>query len=180
MIGALAIGGRGLNLGIDFTSGTRISVGLERPATEQQIRAIMSAAGASDTVVQKVTHDKALGPTGSRSPPSSCRRARSDEVRSALGNRFGISNNGTDFDTTSVGPTFGTTVANSAVIAIIASLLVISAYVALRFEWKFAIPVLIALMHDLLITSGVYALTGRSVTTATVAALLTILGYSHV
>ena len=63
-------------------------------------------------------------------------------------------------------------------IAIIASLLVISAYVALRFEWKFAVPVLIALMHDLLITSGVYSLTGREVTTATVAALLTILGYS--
>ena len=63
-------------------------------------------------------------------------------------------------------------------IAIIASLLVISAYVALRFEWKFAVPVLIALMHDLLITSGVYALTGRVVTTDTVAALLTILGYS--
>ena len=68
--------------------------------------------------------------------------------------------------------------ANSAVIAIIASLLVISAYVALRFSWKFAIPVLIALMHDLLITSGVYALTGREVTVDTVAALLTILGYS--
>jgi SecD/SecF fusion protein len=69
-------------------------------------------------------------------------------------------------------------VANSAVVAIIASLLVISAYVALRFEWKFAVPVLIALMHDLLITSGVYALTGREVTVDTVAALLTILGYS--
>jgi SecD/SecF fusion protein len=64
------------------------------------------------------------------------------------------------------------------VIAIIASLLVISAYIALRFEWKYAIPVLIALAHDLLITSGVYALTGREVTSATVAALLTILGYS--
>ena len=48
----------------------------------------------------------------------------------------------------------------------------------MRFEWKYAIPVLIALMHDLLITSGVYALTGREVTTSTVAALLTILGYS--
>jgi SecD/SecF fusion protein len=64
------------------------------------------------------------------------------------------------------------------VIAIIASLLVISAYIALRFEWKYAVPVLIALMHDLLITAGVYSLTGREVTTATVAALLTILGYS--
>jgi SecD/SecF fusion protein len=64
------------------------------------------------------------------------------------------------------------------VTAIIASLIVISLYVALRFEWKFAVPVLIALMHDLLITSGVYALTGKEVTADTVAALLTILGYS--
>ena len=79
---------------------------------------------------------------------------------------------------TSIGPTFGKTVAKSAIIAIIASLLVISAYIALRFEWKYAVPVLIALMHDLLITAGVYSLTGREVTTATVAALLTILGYS--
>ena len=54
----------------------------------------------------------------------------------------------------------------------------ISLYVALRFEWKFTVPVLIALMHDLLITAGVYALTGRVVTANTVAALLTILGYS--
>ena len=66
----------------------------------------------------------------------------------------------------------------AAVIAIIASLIVISVYIALRFEWKYAVPVLIALMHDLLITAGVYALTGREVSSATVAALLTILGYS--
>src|SRR5205814_2402327 len=79
---------------------------------------------------------------------------------------------------TSIGPTFGKTIARSAVIAIIASLLVISAYIALRFEWKYAVPVLIALMHDLLITAGVYSLTGREVTTSTVAALLTILGDS--
>ena len=54
----------------------------------------------------------------------------------------------------------------------------ISIYIALRFEWKFAVPVLIALMHDILITAGVYALVGREVTTSTVAALLTILGFS--
>ena len=82
------------------------------------------------------------------------------------------------FDYDTIGPTFGQTVAKSAVIAIIASLLVISLYIALRFEWKYAVPVLIALMHDLLITAGVYSLLGREVTTSTVAALLTILGYS--
>ena len=68
--------------------------------------------------------------------------------------------------------------AKSAIIAIIASLLVISAYIALRFEPKYAVPVLIAVMHDILITAGVYALAGQEVTTATVAALLTILGFS--
>ena len=68
--------------------------------------------------------------------------------------------------------------ARSALVAIIASLTVISVYISLRFEWKVAVPVLIALLHDLLITGGVYALTGREVTTSTVAALLTILGFS--
>ena len=103
------------------------------------------------------------------------------KVHADLDARFGNGSRvpGTkNFSSTSIGPTFGKTVANSAIIAIIASLLVISAYIALRFEWKYAIPVLIALMHDLLITAGVYSLTGREVTTATVAALLTILGYS--
>ena len=82
------------------------------------------------------------------------------------------------FSSESIGPTFGKTVANSAIYAMIFSLLAIMAYIAFRFEAKFAIPVLIALFHDILITTGVYSLVGREVTTSTVAALLTILGYS--
>ena len=82
------------------------------------------------------------------------------------------------FDSTSVGPTFGKTVANSARNALIFSLLVICGYVAFRFDPKFAVPVLIALFHDILITAGVYSLTGREVTSGTIAAFLTILGYS--
>ncbi len=177
-VGALAIGGRGLNLGIDFTSGNRVTVGLEHAATQQQISSVMSSVGVSDSSVQKVTGDKSLGPNAYqisfKKSPTGGRAA----IENALQSRFGIANSQKAFNYTSVGPTFGKTVANSAIVAIIASLLVISAYVALRFEWKFSIPVLIALAHDLLITSGVYALTGRQVTTATVAALLTILGYS--
>ena len=68
--------------------------------------------------------------------------------------------------------------ANSARYAMIFSLLVICAYVAFRFDPKFAVPVLIAIFHDILITAGVYSLTGREVTSGTVAAFLTILGYS--
>jgi SecD/SecF fusion protein len=173
LIGALAIGGRGLNLGIDFTSGTRITASLLQPTSETSVRSLMSADGAPNPTVQKITN-KALGSNVFQISSKQLQPGSLAKVRSDLQSRYGLKS----FDSTSVGPTFGRTIANSAVIAIIASLLVISAYVALRFEWKFAVPVLIALMHDLLITSGVYALTGREVTTATVAALLTILGYS--
>jgi SecD/SecF fusion protein len=174
LIGALAIGGRGLNLGIDFTSGTRITASLVKPATQPQVSSVVTAAGASGATVQKVSNP-GLGNNVFQISAKKLQPSGLNRVESALQSHFGLRS---PPNTTSVGPTFGQTVANSAVIAIIASLIVISAYVALRFEWKFAVPVLIALMHDLLITSGVYALTGREVTTATVAALLTILGYS--
>jgi SecD/SecF fusion protein len=172
-IGALAIGGRGLNLGIDFTSGTRITTSLVKPATENQVGNVVTTAGAKNPQVQKVSN-KTLGNNVYQISSKELQPGQIQTVKRDLQTQYGIRS----FDSTSVGPTFGSTIANSAVIAIIASLLVISAYVALRFEWKFAVPVLIALAHDLLITSGVYALTGREVTVATVAALLTILGYS--
>src|SRR5271166_3270739 len=180
LIGALAIGGKGLNFGIDFKSGTRIQTGFVRPVSEAQVAGVMAAAGYPNAQVQKFTN-QSVGGSGYQIstktlPPEAVKKVQAD-LDAKFGN--GPSVPGTrDFSSTSIGPTFGKTVANSAVIAIIASLLVISAYIALRFEWKYAVPVLIALMHDLLITAGVYALTGREVTTATVAALLTILGYS--
>jgi SecD/SecF fusion protein len=173
LIGALAIGGKGLNLGIDFKSGTRIQTALVKSASEPQVAAAMTAGGYSNAEVQKF-NDASIGGSGFQISTKTLQPQALVKVESILNERFGTKH----FSEKSIGPTFGKTVANSAVIAIIASLLVISAYIALRFEWKYAVPVLIALMHDLLITAGVYALTGREVTTATVAALLTILGYS--
>jgi SecD/SecF fusion protein len=173
LVGALAVGAKGLNLGIDFTSGTRITISLQHPASIAQVRSVMTSNGASNPEVQRVSN-KGLGPYVFQISSKQLGPGRISGVKSNLQTRFGVRS----FDSTSVGPTFGRTIANAAIIAIIASLLVISVYVALRFEWKFAVPVLIALMHDLLITSGVYALTGRQVTVDTVAALLTILGYS--
>ena len=66
----------------------------------------------------------------------------------------------------------------SAILAIIVSLLLIVGYISMRFQWQFAVPAIVALIHDILITIGIYALLGREVTTATVAAVLTVLGYS--
>ena len=180
LIGALAIGGKGLNFGIDFTSGTRIQTAITEPGvSEAEVANAVTSAGYPDAQVQKFTN-ASVGGNGYQISTKTLDPLKVKNVEEALSTKF--ANKGKpgikDFSATSIGPTFGTTVANSAVIAIIASLLVISVYIALRFEWKYAVPVLIALMHDLLITSGVYALTGREVTTATVAALLTILGYS--
>jgi SecD/SecF fusion protein len=180
LIGALAIGGKGLNFGIDFKSGTRIQTAFIRTAAESEVAKVMTDAGYPNAEVQKYTN-ASIGGHGYQISTKSLTPEKVKDIETALNTKFG---NGPshpgikDFSSTSIGPTFGKTVANAAVIAIIASLLVISAYIALRFEWKYAVPVLIALMHDLLITAGVYSLTGREVTTATVAALLTILGYS--
>ncbi len=173
LVGALAIGGKGLNFGIDFKSGTRIQTAFVRPVAESEVAKAMSAAGYGNAQVQKF-NNKSIGGNGYQISTKTLKPENVQKIKSGLDTRFGTKN----FSSTSIGPTFGKTVANSAVIAIIASLLVISAYIALRFSWKYSIPVLIALMHDLLITAGVYSLTGREVTTATVAALLTILGYS--
>jgi SecD/SecF fusion protein len=180
LVGALAIGGKGLNFGIDFKSGTRIQTAFIRPASEGEVASVMTAAGYRNAEVQKFTN-ASIGGNGYQISTKTLGPEQVKVVQADLDAKFGHgpTQPGTkDFSSTSIGPTFGKTVANSAVIAIIASLLVISAYIALRFEWKYAVPVLIALMHDLLITAGVYSLTGREVTTATVAALLTILGYS--
>ncbi|MGC9220444.1 MAG: protein translocase subunit SecD [Solirubrobacteraceae bacterium] len=176
LTGALAIGGRGLHLGIDFTSGTEITIGLASAASVAAVKAlVVRYGGGTDATVQQVT-SKILGHHGFQIQAHYLSRVHLEGLRSALVNHFGLYHN--TISVTTVGPSFGSAVTHSAVVAIIVSLIVISLYVALRFEWKFTVPVLIALMHDVLITAGVYALTGRTVTADTVAALLTILGYS--
>ncbi len=175
LAGAIAISTLGINFGIDFTSGTRITAPTERAATVAQVRSALSRAGFSDAQVQQIKDPK-LGKNVVQISLKKLDPARVTSVETALNNNFGVRSG--NFTVSSVGPTFGQQIARTAAIAIIASLLLISIYIGLRFEFKYAVPVLIALAHDLLITSGVYALTSREVTTSTVAALLTILGYS--
>jgi SecD/SecF fusion protein len=174
LVCALALGSKGINFGIDFESGTRINVATQKKVDEERVRAVLARVGHGDAEIQRVQEG---GPGAAKFQISTenLRPAKVSEITRALRSEFGFAR---PPDTTSIGPTFGQTVANSAVIAIIASLLVISAYIALRFEPKYAVPVLIAVMHDILITAGIYALVGQEVTTSTVAALLTILGFS--
>ena len=104
-----------------------------------------------------------------RSRATRRRSSRQDLKKAVNADAFGVKN---------VSSSFGRQIAKSAILAIIVSLLLIVGYISIRFQWQFAVPAIVALIHDILITVGIYALLGREVTTATVAAVLTVLGYS--
>jgi SecD/SecF fusion protein len=175
LIGSVSLATKQLNLGIDFESGTRIKAAFAKTTDDNEVREALEGAGVTDAEVQRVT-DPVFGENTFQIQSKSLQPGQVEEARSTLQSSFGIEAD--SFENQSVGPTFGETVARNAGTAIFFSLLLICGYVALRFQPKFAIPVLIALFHDVLITGGVYSLTGREVTSGTVAAFLTILGYS--
>ncbi len=175
VIGGLALATKQLNFGIDFESGTRVKVALVETTDEEGVREALDAVGISGEEIQQVS-DPVLGDNVFQVQTNELGPGEVKEVERALEDEYGIAADG--FDSTSVGPTFGEQVANSALKALIFSMLVIAGYVALRFEPKFAVPVLIAILHDILITAGIYSLTGKEVSSGTVAAFLTILGYS--
>jgi SecD/SecF fusion protein len=175
IVGALALATKQLNLGIDFESGTRVEVALVQTTDEDGVREVLEKVGIAGGEVQQESNP-GLGDNAFLIQSKTLEPDEINEIQKELEREFGISADG--FNSTSVGPTFGTTVANSARNALIFSLLIICAYIAFRFDPKFAVPVLIAIFHDILITAGIYSLTGREVSSGTVAAFLTILGYS--
>ncbi|MFL5891626.1 MAG: protein translocase subunit SecD [Solirubrobacterales bacterium] len=179
-IGAISLATKQLNLGIDFTSGAKVTASLAKPASVDDVRSALENANienASSAEIQTVDNPK-LGENVIEIQGKLPLKQVNSTLQNTLEQNFGLQGGADAFSSTSVGPTFGAQVARSAVIAIIFSLLVIAAYMAIRFEPKYAIPVIIALFHDILITAGVYSLTGQEVTSGTVAAFLTILGYS--
>jgi SecD/SecF fusion protein len=175
LIGGFALATKQLNFGIDFESGTRITAALEKPTDEEGVRNALEEVGINGEEVQQVS-DPNFGDNVFQIQSHELQLGEVKDAKAELTSQFGIAENG--FESTSVGPTFGQQVADSALKALIFSMLVICGYVALRFDPKFAVPVLIAIFHDILITAGVYSLTGKEVSSGTVAAFLTILGYS--
>jgi SecD/SecF fusion protein len=174
LIGAIGFATLQLNLGLDFESGSRITAGLDQDASVDDVRSTLEDAGVQDAEITEATSEELGSNVFQIEADIEPEEVR--QVQPALEDQFGLVEDG--FDSTTIGPTFGEQVATSAVYAIIFSLLVICAYVAFRFEAKYAVPVIIAVIHDILITGGVYSLSEREVTSGTVAAFLTILGYS--
>ena len=171
-VGAIAV--KGLNLGIDFKGGTQIAFETPRPVPLEQVREQASKIGQANAVIQGrgSSSDGAYRSFQVRTESLSTNevQALQSDLTSALNaEKFGVKN---------VSASFGRQIARGAILAIIVSLLLIVGYISLRFQWQFAVPVMVALAHDVLITVGIYALLGQEVTVATVAAVLTVLGYS--
>jgi SecD/SecF fusion protein len=170
----LAIGVRGLNLGIDFKGGTQMTFRTEEPTSLDQVRQEAARIGQASAVIQGRGSSTDGKYTNFQIRTESLTTAEQNELQQDLANSV----KATSFGAKSVSESFGRQIANNAIFAIIVSLLLIVAYISVRFQWKYSVGVLVALAHDVIITVGVYALTGREVTTATVAAVLTVLGYS--
>ena len=159
----------GLNFGIDFKGGAVFRVQPERPVTEAQVR---RAVGSAAEVVQVTENEpvQVIVQTEELAQPEVAR------IRTELATLAGVERN--EVSTENIGSKWGSTVSRKAVIALLVFLVVVTIYVSLRMEFKMAVAALVALLHDLIITAGIFALARFEVTPATVIALLTILGYS--
>jgi preprotein translocase subunit SecF len=174
LIAVIAMFTRGLNLGIDFEGGTSWQVPVkDKSASVGDVRNIVEDLGVSDAKVLKLEGDSGQSV---RVQSKDVNPATEDKITDALAAYGNVTRGEVSVDT--VGPTFGDQVRDNAIRALIVFLLVVAAYLAFRFEWKMAGAALAAVVHDILITVGVYALTGFEVTPATVVAFLTILGFS--
>ncbi len=164
----------GLQFGIEFKGGTRVEVALTKAASVNDVRSIVSGIGIKDPVVQTVN-----GPSGTTSyliTAKEMTQTQATSVVSQLDAKYGAKEGAQGLDV--VGPSFGRATTNRAFIAIAIAVVAIIGYLSFRFEFKFAIPAIVALIHDVGLTLGLYAATGKLVTTSTVAAILTILGFS--
>jgi SecD/SecF fusion protein len=174
-IGVVSLGVKGLNLGIDFKGGTQVTFKTQQPVSLNSVRNQAKDIGQSDAVIQ------GRGRTfGSDKYENFQMRMKSlsQANQNTLGQDLTARFNAKNYQITNVSSSFGRQIARSAIVAIIVSLLLIVLYIAVRFDLKFAGPVIVALLHDIVITVGVYSLTGREVSNSTVAAVLTVLGYS--
>lgn len=166
--GLVGLATRGLNLSIDFKSGSRLVTSFNQDVSINDIRDTVNSVGLGESIVQTIGDNRYQVTLPSLSAEEEV------SVIQALDARYGVA----DKSWQSVGPTFGQQVVKSMIQAVIAAWVLLIIYVSARFEYKYAVATLVALMHDLLITVGIYSIVGREVTTATVAAILTILGYS--
>ncbi|MDT0488043.1 MULTISPECIES: protein translocase subunit SecF [Streptomyces] len=165
----LGLAVRGLNMGIDFQGGAVFTTEKTSVSVSQAEDYAKEASG-HDAVVQKLGNDTL------RIQIAGMDTKQSDEIKNDLAKDFKVDPETIAADL--VGPSWGDQIANKAWQGLAIFMVLVVIYLAIAFEWRMAIAALVALIHDITITVGIYALVGFEVTPGTVIGLLTILGYS--
>lgn len=160
---------RGLNFGIEFTGGAEFQVPSASCSLDTASAAVESAGAEPVTVTQ-------LGSESIRVTTEAVDNTESLKIRASLAEACGVQPD--DVSVQLVGPTWGGEITKKAFTALIAFLILLSIFLAVYFDWRMAIAAIVALIHDILITVGIYSLLHFEVTPATVIGILTILGYS--
>ena len=169
VVAVLSLAFRGLNLGIEFKGGTIITLTNTGAATISQVRDAATKAGVAEPQLQSMTDGFKI-----RSAQTDITLAEQSASKIAATLKL----QSDDMQVSTIGPEWGNNITNAALIALAVSIMAILGYVSIRFEYKMAVTGVLALVHDVVITLGIYALIGREFTPNTMAALLTIMGYS--
>ena len=167
-IGALTL--QGLHLGIEFKGGASYTITKSGADLKLAQEAVEQAGIPGEAIVQSIGTDKVRVQTGSLT------NAQSSALQDALASKYGVSID--NIDTQIIGPSWGKEITRKALYGLIGFIVVVLLYLAMAFEPKMAISAIIAVIHDVFITVGIYALVGFDVTPATVIGFLTIRGYS--
>ncbi len=179
LVAAVAIGVRGLNFGIDFTGGTLIEVGYEQDVKLDVVRKALAEGGFGTAAVQRFGTLRdvliRLAP-GQGAGGEAANAELSDRVFRALNNdaQGKVDLRRVEF----VGPQVGDELAEDGALAVLVSLIAVLMYVAMRFEWRFAVGAVVALAHDVLFTVGLFALFQIEFDLPVLAAVLAVIGYS--
>ena len=169
VLASIGLFGRGLNLGIEFKGGAEFQVVSTTDGVDQA-KTVATAAGVENPIVTQLGN----GTIRIQTPELS------EDVRNTLVADLATSFNVDESEVRVqlVGPSWGSDITSKALNALLVFLVLVSLFLAAIFEWRMAVAALVALLHDVVITIGIYALTGFEVTPATVIGVLTILGFS--
>lgn len=166
----LGLAVRGLNMGIEFQGGAVFTTPKHMTVSVNQAETFAKDASGHEAIVQK------LGDGSLRIQIAGIDTDKSDGIKTQLSKDLNVSSENIAADL--VGPSWGDQIANKAWEGLAIFMVLVVIYLAIAFEWRMAAAALVALIHDITITTGIYALVGFEVTPGTVIGLLTILGYS--
>ncbi|NQT67121.1 MAG: protein translocase subunit SecF [Actinobacteria bacterium] len=167
----------GFNLGIDFLGGSLIEVEFERDVDVAEVRSVMNDIGLGNAILQKTESNRFIIRTRARELGTPISTGGKKEILNSLDEKIGLLTK-VPLQDRIVDAGFSKQITKNALIAIGISIIGILIYIWIRFELRFGAAAILALVHDVLVTLGVYAILQREINTATIAAILTIIGYS--